>query len=91
MFCSPLVEENKISISIYLADGLFYTLYMERLVCLIFYEWTNVSRCVQKASRRVHYIFRYEHFIGRFGLIATRYVHNTDMFRLVGVMDKGNL
>jgi len=63
---------------------------MERLVCLIFKVfsllfsnfkslWTKVglSCCVQKATRRVHYIGRYEHLIGRYGRIATRYVHNT--------------
>ena len=57
---------------------------MERLVCLIFKVfssllsnfkslWTKVSCCVQKANRRVYYIDRYEHLIGRYGRIATRY------------------
>jgi len=61
---------------------------MERLVCLICQVfsllfsnfkslWTKVSCCVQKATRRVHYIGRYEPLIGRYGRIATRYVHNT--------------
>jgi len=62
--------------------------YMERLACLIFRVfsllfsnfkslWTRVSCCVQKATRRVHYIGCYEHLIGRYGRIATRYVHIT--------------
>jgi len=62
-------------------------MYMERLVCPIFKVlsllfsnfkslWTKVSCCVQKASRRVHYIDRYEHLIGRYDRIATRYVLN---------------
>jgi len=42
--------------------------------------WTKVSCCVQKASRRVHYIGRYEHLIVRYDRIATRYVHDTDHF-----------
>jgi len=61
---------------------------MERLVCLIskvisFLSsnfkslWTKVSCCIQKATRRVHYIGRYEHLKVRYGRIATRYVHNT--------------
>jgi len=41
--------------------------------------WTTVSCCVQNMSRRVHYTFRgrYEHLIGRYGPVATRYVHST--------------
>ena len=39
--------------------------------------WTKVSCCVQKASRRAHYIGRYEHLICRYGRIATRFVNNT--------------
>ena len=70
---------------------------MERLVCLIFKVfsllfsnfkslWTTVSCCVQKAYRRVHYTFigRYEHLIGRYGRIATRYVHNTAHYAYIG-------
>jgi len=67
---------------------------MERFVCLIFKVfsllfsnlkslWTKVSCCVQKATRRVHYIGRYEHFIGRYGRIANRYVDNTARYALI--------
>ena len=51
-------------------------LYLKFLVCFKSL-WTQVSCCVQKASRRVYYIGLSEQLIGRYGLIATRYVNNT--------------
>ena len=74
---------------------------MERLVCLIFKVfsllssnvkslWTKVCCCVQKATRRVHYIGRYQHLIGvvMVELQLVMYIIQLVMLKLVGVIDK---
>jgi len=94
-FCIDVIHPANVKPQALSLNGnmLCHCILMERLVCLIFdvfsflfsnlkLLWTQVSRCVQKASRRVHYtcIGRYEHLIGRYGRIATCYVYNTDCY-----------